>query len=49
MARRGARGRPGADEAQALSGRATDDETVVAAGRALAALAGGSRDTMRDG
>ena len=36
-------------EAQALSGRADDDATVVAAGRALAALAGGSRDTMRDG
>ena len=38
-----------ADEAQALSGHATDDETVVATGRALAALAGGSRDTMRSG
>ena len=34
------------DEARALSGRAEDDETVVATGRALAALAGG-RDTMR--
>jgi len=36
------------DEARALTGRAEDDETVVATGRALAALAG-PRDTMRDG
>ena len=44
MARRGARRRASSRaEAQALSGRATDDETVVAAGRALAALAGGER------
>ncbi len=38
-----------ADEARALSGHAADDDTVLATGRALAALAGGSRDTMRDG
>ena len=36
------------DEARALTGRADDDATVVATGRALAALAG-PRDTMRDG
>ena len=36
------------DEARALTERAVDDETVVATGRALAALAG-PRDTMRDG
>jgi hypothetical protein len=34
------------DEERALSGRAEDDETVLAAGRALATLAG-PRDTMR--
>ena len=36
------------DEARALSGRAEDDEAVVATGRALAALAGPDRRT-RDG
>ncbi len=36
-----------ADEARALSGRAEDDETVVATGRALAALTRGTRATMR--
>jgi len=36
------------DEARALSGRADDDATVVATGRALAALTGASRDTIRD-
>ena len=36
------------DEARALSGRAEDDATVVATGRALAALAGGNRDTTRE-
>jgi hypothetical protein len=34
------------DEARALDGRAEDDETVIATGRALAALAG-PRETMR--